>query len=426
MATVGYCSNYVHCGTAAGKRVVELKANREHCPDCGMALHPIADMEPLLVGAGGARNGAAELPAAVTATTAVPAAAAPRTLRTEHFSDDAPSDPFATVPEPAAPPREPFRIRQLGHPARALSIAAAVVLGLVLAGGATWAIAARSAVPIALRICGSNIVGGGLGFDLLQGFYSSQGGSKIEVTPFDATGQATVGADVGGNASRIAIRADGSAAAYAQIANGTCQTAIVDRPPTPDELANIHNRYAGAPDNFTRSLALDGVAIVVNPSNAVGRLTLAQVRGIFSGELRTWPQVGGSGGNILVMAPPDSSDVANVLSTRVLGGEPITGSARRVGSQRELSAGVAHDRDAIGVVPFSDSSPAKAIALAKSGTYVAPSVLSLGTAYPLTLRLGLYAPERGDNALSGKLTDYLASNDAKNIIGNAGLVPAGP
>jgi hypothetical protein len=50
----------------------------------------------------------------------------------------------------------------------------------------------------------------------------------------------------------------------------------------------------------------------------------------------------------------------------------------------------------------------------------------LGNTYPLTLRLGLYAPARDSNELSSKLTEYLASNDAKNIIGNAGLVPAGP
>jgi phosphate transport system substrate-binding protein len=383
-----------------------------------MALHPIADMEALLVPAGSARNGAAD--------TAAPA----RTLRTEHFSDAVPTPAATTIAELAAEhhsaqPAQPARVRKAGLPARTLMIAAAAVVALVV-GGAAWAIAARSTVPIALRICGSNVVGSSLGFDLLQGFYSSLGGSKIEVTPFDASGQATVGADVSGNASRIAIRADGSAAAYAQIAGGTCQAAIVDRPPTPDELANIHARYAGATDTFTRSLALDGVAIVVNPANAVGRLTLAQVRGIFSGGVRTWPQVGGSGGPILVMAPPDSSDVANVMVTSVLGGEPITVTARRVGSQRELSSSVAHDRDAIGVVPFSDSSPAKAIALAKSGTYVAPSVLSLGNTYPLTLRLGLYAPARDSNELSSKLTEYLASNDAKNIIGNAGLVPAGP
>jgi phosphate transport system substrate-binding protein len=384
-----------------------------------MALHPIADMESLLVPAGGVRNGAAD--------TAAPA----RALRTEHFSDAAPTAPATTIAElvareHAAAAAEPTRDRPARRPARALIVAAMAILALVFVGGAAWAIAARSSVPIALRLCGSNVVGSALGFDLLQGFYSSLGGSKIEVTPFDAAGQATVGADVSGNPSRIAIRADGSAAAYAQIAGGTCQAAIVDRPPTPDELATIHARYADAPDTFTRSLALDGVAIVVNPANTVGRLTLAQVRGIFSGGVRTWPQVGGSGGPIMVMAPPDSSDVSNVLETSVLGGAPITVTARRVGSQRELSSSVAHDRDAIGVVPFSDSSPAKAIALAKSGTYVAPSVLSLGNTYPLTLRLGLYAPARSDNALSSKLTDYLASNDAKNIIGNAGLVPAGP
>ena len=89
-----------------------------------------------------------------------------------------------------------------------------------------------------------------------------------------------------------------------------------------------------------------------------------------------------------------------------------------------MSGSVAHDRNAIGLVTFSDSSPAKTVALeTPSHGYVAPSDLSIGTTYPLSVRFGVYVPS-GSNPVADRFVNYLASDDAHNAIGNAGFVPA--
>ncbi|MCG6534240.1 MAG: phosphate ABC transporter substrate-binding protein, partial [Syntrophales bacterium LBB04] len=39
-------------------------------------------------------------------------------------------------------------------------------------------------------------------------------------------------------------------------------------------------------------IAHDGIAVIVHPQNPIANLTLDQIRGIFSGKIRTWSQVG--------------------------------------------------------------------------------------------------------------------------------------
>ncbi|MEJ0047943.1 MAG: substrate-binding domain-containing protein [Rhodospirillales bacterium] len=41
-------------------------------------------------------------------------------------------------------------------------------------------------------------------------------------------------------------------------------------------------------------LALDGIAIIVNPANPVSALTKAQLHDIFDGSIKNWSQVGGT------------------------------------------------------------------------------------------------------------------------------------
>lgn len=435
MATIGYCSNYGPCGTANAKSVVDLKSNLDHCPDCGLALHPIADLEPLMVAAAANREAAQAGPPEVP-TASSPAAAprpaspvAARSPRTEHFSDPAPvpAPSPAPAPEPAAAAVEqPPAARR---PNRALIAGVAAAGALALAGGIAWTVfpSRPAAAQIAFRLCGSDALGGRLGFDLVQGYLSRAGGTALEVTPFDATGEATVAADVSGNPTRIAITAAGSSAAYAQIAAGVCQTAITGRPPTAAELAKIRARYPAAPSTFARAIARDGVVVVVNPANHINALSLDAVRRAFTGAAANWSALGGAQLPIAVVAPDDGSDVADLFVSRALGTQRITASAAHKATLRAVASAVAHDANAIGLVTFSDSSPAKVIALeTPNHRSIPPSVLTIGTIYPLSMQFGLYAPARGDNANADRFVAYLASDDAQNAIGNAGFVPASP
>ena len=66
-------------------------------------------------------------------------------------------------------------------------------------------------------------------------------------------------------------------------------------------------------------VALDGVAVVVNPENAVEDLTVEQIAKIFTGEITNWSEVGGSDQEIVVINRQAGSGTRAVFEAAVLG-----------------------------------------------------------------------------------------------------------
>lgn len=54
-------------------------------------------------------------------------------------------------------------------------------------------------------------------------------------------------------------------------------------------------------------IAIDGIAIIVNPANKVTNLTMEQIQKIYKGEITDWSQVGGKAGRITVITREDGS-----------------------------------------------------------------------------------------------------------------------
>ena len=78
----------------------------------------------------------------------------------------------------------------------------------------------------------------------------------------------------------IAVTGGGSGTGFASLISGTCDIAMSSRDIKDKETALARKR--GVEPNEI-SIALDGLAVVVNPSNPVDRLTMDQLAGIFAG-----------------------------------------------------------------------------------------------------------------------------------------------
>ncbi|MFC6464917.1 substrate-binding domain-containing protein [Marinilactibacillus sp. GCM10026970] len=77
------------------------------------------------------------------------------------------------------------------------------------------------------------------------------------------------------------ISATGSSAGVTAAQDGTADIGMASREITDDEGATISHE----------AIALDGIAVVVNPENPLEDLTLDQVQQIFTGEVTTWEDV---------------------------------------------------------------------------------------------------------------------------------------
>jgi PBP superfamily domain len=177
--------------------------------------------------------------------------------------------------------------------------------------------------------------------------------------------------------------------------------------------------FSGPEDSV---IASDGIVAVVNPQNPTGRLGIAQLNDILTGRIVDWSEVGKLRGPVLVLAPADGSDEANVLAGKIVGGRSLGSHVVRDADSSHIVRMVSSPSGlrSIGIVPFSVASPAKVLAL---GDAPPPSPLSIGDGrYPLSVRIIAESDFRYPRSPASKLLAYVRSADAGNLLARATLV----
>lgn len=87
----------------------------------------------------------------------------------------------------------------------------------------------------------------------------------------------------------VTYDATGSGAGIEAASNGSTDIGLSSRALKDEEKAD---RLVGT------TVALDGIAVIVNPANKVADLTVEQIAKIFTGEITDWSQLGGAAGTI--------------------------------------------------------------------------------------------------------------------------------
>jgi phosphate transport system substrate-binding protein len=81
---------------------------------------------------------------------------------------------------------------------------------------------------------------------------------------------------------RVDVQSGGSARGVSDVRAGLSDIGLVSRPLKPEEQ-----------DLTARTLAMDGVSIILHRSNPVAALSAEQVRGLYLGQIRNWKELGG-------------------------------------------------------------------------------------------------------------------------------------
>jgi len=114
----------------------------------------------------------------------------------------------------------------------------------------------------------------------------------------------------------VQVSGGGSGAGITALIDGTTDVCNSSRPMKDGE------KTKAAEKNVTPveiKVALDGIAIVVNPANPVNELTLAQLKEIYMGTAKDWNAVGGSAGKIMCYGRQNSSGTYAYFQEKVLG-----------------------------------------------------------------------------------------------------------
>jgi phosphate transport system substrate-binding protein len=279
-----------------------------------------------------------------------------------------------------------------------------------------------------VRLHGSNTIGAELGPALAEAFLQRRTGARTVVRKRTAPDEIVVEArDVDRVLEAIEIHAHGSATAFQDLAAGTCDVGMSSRRIHDDEsakLAPLGNMASAASEHV---IALDGIAVVVNPTNPVTTLTKAQIADVFAGKLRSWSDVGGGTQAIALHARDDKSGTFDTFKHMVLGTRALAPNATRYESSEALSDAVAEDARAIGFIGLPYVRSAKPV-LVQDGKAVPllPSPTTVATEdYPLARRLYLYVPI-GASSAAREFVDFALSEDGQRAVQAAGFVDLRP
>jgi phosphate transport system substrate-binding protein len=97
-------------------------------------------------------------------------------------------------------------------------------------------------------------------------------------------------------------------------------------------------------------IGVDGLAIVVHSSNIVEGLTIEQLRGLYSGEILDWAEVGGEAGEVLLVSREDGSGSRIFFEDEVMQGEPVSLTAVVMPTSQDVVDYIAKTPNAIGYV----------------------------------------------------------------------------
>lgn len=194
------------------------------------------------------------------------------------------------------------------------------------------------------------------------------------------------------------VRSTGAANAVQALASRQADIAMLSRRMLPSEADELADRGLGNMLSLAQEfeLAPSGVAIVVHPSNPIKALRPDQVAGIFSGRIRNWSEVGGSGRRIRVFAPSEGSGALDIFRREVLKEGALLPTAERLGSDAEMSENVSVDTAAIGLLEYASVGNAAALALIDTcDRAVAPTAFNIQTReYLLSTTLYLYTSNK--------------------------------
>ncbi len=167
-------------------------------------------------------------------------------------------------------------------------------------------------------------------------------------------------------------------------------------------------------------LALDGIAIIVNPENPIGDLDLESIAKIYTGEIANWKELGGGDMEIVAIGREAGSGTRDAFESAT-GTEDICEYRQELTSTGDVIANVAANESAIGYASLA---------------YVKDNVkaLSIGGVFPTeqTVRDGSYAVRHplmlvtaggGLSETAQKFFDFATSTEAAGIISGAGAVP---
>ena len=230
----------------------------------------------------------------------------------------------------------------------------------------------------------------------------------------------------------IAVSGPGSGVGIAALIDGTTDIAQASRQIKP---AEIEQAQANGVEPYEIQVATDALSVVVHPSNPVSELTIVQLSAIFTNQITSWSEVGGSDTPIVAISRDTNSGTHVFFKEQVvqMKGLPTEDKSLEYGtrvlflpSTKEGVDEVAKNPNAIfypGLGYLTDEVKPLAIKQTADTPGVLPSVATaLDGSYPIARPLLFYTNGEPTGAIKD-FVDYCLSAEGQAKVTEVGYVP---
>lgn len=210
---------------------------------------------------------------------------------------------------------------------------------------------------------------------------------------------------------KVTYNPTGSGAGIQAVQEGRCDIGLASRNLKDEEKADLNETV----------VAIDGIAVIVNPENPVADLTVEQIAQVYTGEVTNWQEVGGEDAPIVCIGREAASGTRD-------GFESITGTADSCKYAQELTSTgdvvqtVSSNPNAIGYASLASVSD-KVQMISVEGVMPSDETILSGD-YKIQRNFVLVTKK--DKELTGSAKDFFdfcMSSDADEYITKAGAVP---
>jgi phosphate transport system substrate-binding protein len=172
-------------------------------------------------------------------------------------------------------------------------------------------------------------------------------------------------------------------------------------------------------------IAIDPLAVIVNISNPISKITKSELEGIFTGKITNWKQLGGPDLKIIVYTRESSSGTYEYFKEHVLDKKEYTAKALSMNTNTSTVQSISQTPGAIGYVGFVYvNKKVKALQVSfDNKIYISPTVTNAkNNTYPITRSLFFYNIDKDDKKLF-PFYSYVLSKDGQTMVSLTGFIP---
>lgn len=221
----------------------------------------------------------------------------------------------------------------------------------------------------------------------------------------------------------IAVVGGGSGTGVTALMDGNTDIAMSSRDLKSDEKLKFQEKQMNIE---IVTLAVDALAVVVNPKNTVSKLTREQLEGIFTGTITNWKELGGEDLAIVVYSRENSSGTYEFFKEHVMDKKNYASSVLNMPATGAIVQSISQTAGAIGYIGLAYMSPevkALEVSYDQGTTFVGPSMESAkNKTYPISRPLYYIYDVKNSEKVKSYL-DYTLSEAGQKLVEEVGYIP---